>query len=116
LAIALQKSVRGAGITDIEIRGGDFHVIVEAKRGWNLPAKEQLEKYVPRLHKSKARHALIVTMSECSKEYAREYLVADVDGVPVQHMSWSQIGMLSRLSRLLKNPCFAHGYPYTGYK
>jgi len=32
--ILLQEFKRDSGITDIEIQGDDFHVIVEAKRGW----------------------------------------------------------------------------------
>jgi hypothetical protein len=33
------------GFTDIEIRAADVHVIVEAKRGWALPAEDQLRRY-----------------------------------------------------------------------
>ncbi len=55
--IRLQHHETNGGITDIEIESsGRFYVIVEAKRGWNLPDRRQLEKYVARrsFKKSKA--------------------------------------------------------------
>src|SRR4051794_6259806 len=36
-----RKDDERAGITDIEIQSPRSHVIVEAKRGWNLPLEEQ---------------------------------------------------------------------------
>src|SRR5690348_11997705 len=35
------------GITDIELRSPDFHVIVEAKRDWTIPTRDQLKRYAP---------------------------------------------------------------------
>jgi hypothetical protein len=47
--IRLQHLEKDAGITDIEIESwGEFFIIIEAKRGWNLPGKAQLEKYAVR--------------------------------------------------------------------
>lgn len=100
VVIALQEFQKKSGITDIEIRDSGLHIIVEAKRGWNLPSEEQLRKYLPRFRETKAPEPLIVTMSECSQDYAREYLVAKIDGIPVRHLSWSEMSTLS---------AFAHG-------
>src|SRR5437879_5335904 len=48
LVVALQEFQKDSGITDIELRDGKLHMIVEAKRGWELPSEQQLKKYVPR--------------------------------------------------------------------
>src|SRR5207244_271135 len=87
LVIALQEFQKDSGITDIELRDGKLHMIVEAKRGWELPSEHQLRKYVPRFRETKAENPIIVTTSECSQQYAREYLPAEVHGVPVRHIS-----------------------------
>ena len=61
------------GITDLEITDEtNFYIIVEAKRGWILPGKEQLEMYAERsdFKSSLVKTKLIVTMSECSDVFA----------------------------------------------
>jgi hypothetical protein len=93
--ISLQEFSHGAGITDIEICSPNFHIIIEAKRGWALPSTEQLKKYLPRFEKSKSRVRLVVTMSECSQDYAREYLPTEVNGTQVRHVSWSELSSLT---------------------
>jgi hypothetical protein len=117
LEIVLQEHKGEAGITDIEIReisGTNVHVIIEAKRGWSLPTLEQLEKYVPRFRNTNRDLYLIVTMSECSAEYARTSgLPEKANGIAVKHVSWSEISSLcsngggshaeKRLMRELKN-------------
>ncbi|HZF01708.1 MAG TPA: hypothetical protein VE344_07415 [Methylomirabilota bacterium] len=117
LEIVLQEHKGEAGITDIEIReisGTNVHVIIEAKRGWSFPSLDQLEKYVPRFRNTNRDLYLIVTMSECSEEYARASgLPTKVNGIAVKHISWSEISSLcnsgvgshaeKRLMRELKN-------------
>lgn len=49
-AIRLQESAPGTGRTDIEIETEMLHLIVEAKRGWNLPLPAQLQQYADRLN------------------------------------------------------------------
>lgn len=91
------------GITDIEISDGQtFHLIVEAKRGWLLPGAEQLTKYSLRddFGKSFVAHKAIVSMSECSTAYAKDYLpFQKVNGVPIKHLSWKRIYELAVESR-----------------
>src|SRR5271154_5067184 len=41
-AIRLQESERGTGRTDVEIETERLHLVLEAKRGWNLPLPSQL--------------------------------------------------------------------------
>ncbi len=99
IVVALQEFQKDSGITDIEIRDAALHVIIEAKRGWALPSHEQLKRYVPRFRETKAENPLIVTASECSQDYARQYLSADVEKIRVGHISWSEVSALSRFGK-----------------
>jgi len=117
LEIVLQERKTKTGITDIEIRRKNqsgIHLIVEAKRGWSFPHREQLEKYARRIKANKKDSAVIVTMSEGSAQFARVCrLPSQIDGIPVKHVSWEDIGLLceksdgnhaeKRLMRELKN-------------
>ena len=97
LVVVLQEFRKSDGITDIEIRDPNLHVIAEAKRGWELPTDAQLKKYVSRFKATNAKERLIVTMSECSIEYARHYLPASVDGIEVRHIGWKEVAQLSHV-------------------
>lgn len=93
--IFIQKPERGGGITDIEVViPGNLHIIIEAKRGWTLPGLNQLERYANRnsFVESAASIKRLVTLSECSKLYAKALLsVAAVNSVPVTHIGWANI-------------------------
>jgi hypothetical protein len=99
IVIRLQQHEKQAGITDIEIESpGEFFLIVEAKRGWNLPSRRQLETYAlrPSFCASKGLPRRILVMSECSREFALLNLetqrIADVEIFP---MPWNQIARLA---------------------
>ncbi len=96
LVIRLQEHSSHGGYTDIEILGNDLHVIIEAKRGWELPSLAQLEKYVPRFATTKATRRVIVTMSECSPTFAAHYSTTKVLDVPVCHLGWKDVAVLAR--------------------
>lgn len=98
MVVALQEFRKNSGITDVEIRDESLHVIIEAKRGWNPASVQQLKKYVPRFRETKAEEPVIVTMSECSEDYAREYGVIEVDGIPVRHISWWEMNSFSHIN------------------
>jgi hypothetical protein len=94
VAVRLQEFLPGGGCTDIEVETEHLHLIIEAKRGWNLPATEQLELYAPRF--SAGRANAIVSMSECSPEWALPRLPATVGAdVPVKHLSWKRVTQLA---------------------
>lgn len=101
--ISYQEFEKGKGITDLEITDNEsFYIIVEAKRGWILPGAEQLTMYSERkeIGQSGARYKAIVSMSECSEEYADSYLpFHEVNGIPVRHLSWKRIYELADESR-----------------
>ena len=101
--IRLQHSQEKGGITDIEIESpGDFYVIIEAKKGWQLPGKTQLQKYANRrtFKDSQAPLKLIFALSECGQEYAKAHLeVCEVSGVPVKLVSWKDMAKLANAAR-----------------
>lgn len=104
ISIKFQESEKEKGRTDLEIKdesdksnSSDFYIIIEAKKGWNLPTKKQLELYSERkdFKTSKAKCKLLVSMSECSNDYAKLYLEKDINGITVKHLSWSQIFVIA---------------------
>ncbi len=101
--IRYQEFEKDKGITDLEITDDDlFYIIIEAKRGWILPDGEQLTLYSKRqaITKSCAKHKAIISMSECSEEYAESYLpFPEINGIPVKHLSWKRIYGIANESR-----------------
>ena len=79
------------GYTDIEIETERLQVIIEAKRGWNLPSERQLKKYAKHLKLHDGIKKAIVVMSECSYEYAKNRLPSSIMKVPVLYRSWKQL-------------------------
>ena len=92
-AIRLQEFLPGSGFTDIELESKRLAMILEAKRGWNLPSEEQLRQYSPRLEQFEIGRILVV--SECSPEFAEPQVPSTIDGVPVAYRSWKQIVQLA---------------------
>lgn len=92
--IRMQQYDQGKGYTDIEIEmAPQFHLIIEAKRGWNLPDYTQLYKYATRASflQSACQTKRLLVLSECSKEYAVSRLPDDVNGFPVEVISWRDV-------------------------
>lgn len=97
--IRLQDYDKGKGFTDIEIElQNEFHLIIEAKRGWTLPDDSQLQKYATRdsFTKSLCPIKRLIVLSECSKEYADNRVPKSVSGIPVDIMSWKDVYNYSR--------------------
>lgn len=95
IVVDLQRHDEKGGFTDIEIVGKNFcHLIVEAKCGWTVPSREQLETYAQRLPKlsKAARH--ILSLSAATRDYAARRLPKKIDDIPVSHRSWSAIKRL----------------------
>lgn len=81
-----------ASITDIEVVTPRSHVIVEAKRGWNLPLKKQLCLYLPRLRESKAGDRRFVVLTQWGEEsYVRAELGSELEGFPIVTVGLGQI-------------------------
>jgi len=103
VSTCLQRYENAGGITDIEIElPNQFYLILEAKRGWNLPNRGQLELYAsrPSFRNSKALSKHILILSECSREYAELHLeVHEVAGVSIKPLSWKDIAILASEAR-----------------
>ena len=95
VAILNQQFDSEQGITDIEITDYQtFHIIFEAKRGWNLPDADQLTKDSLRNAFTQTAYAYkhIVTLTECSQTYALAHLpFHSVNSIPVSHLSYREI-------------------------
>lgn len=92
ISIRLQQHEKSGGFTDIEIKSSNLYLIIEAKRGWSLPAHSQLLKYAGRFAASNAPTKRIVVLSECSADYAALHLPAtEVSGIPVETTSWRDV-------------------------
>jgi len=93
--VLLQNFEKEHGYTDIEITDDkSFHIIIEAKRGWVLPSSNQLEKYAKResFGKSNIIFKKIVTMSECSVEFANNYQeFGSLSKDDVMHIAWLKV-------------------------
>jgi hypothetical protein len=95
--IELQKYGEDKGFTDIEIFCPNVcHIIIEAKRNWELPSTAQLEKYVDRLNSGHLSNPLILSLSAASQEYATSHLSATINKIPLVHRSWADLQTLVR--------------------
>ena len=93
--IRLQEYDPQKGFTDIEIIDpGRFHIVIEAKRGFNIPCTGQLEKYAGRLLDSpdtKAKKMLLVLAESDRKEqWLARHVPEQVKQVEVKAISWKQ--------------------------
>lgn len=100
--IALQKHGADRGFTDVEIQAGQrFHVILEAKRWWNVPAIEQLARYQSRLVAGGAEHQRLVSVSAADVTHAQRQLPSEIGGVEVAHLSWGDLQRLAKKAHAL---------------
>lgn len=96
LEVRLQERRPHSGITDIELLGKSVHLVIEAKRGWNLPTQQQLRLYAPRLRKTGCPHRALVSMSECNVKFAELHLPQQIAGCPVRHVSWQRVQQMAK--------------------
>lgn len=93
-----KKEEKRRGFTDIEITdNSNFHIIIEAKRGWIMPTIDQLSHYAH--HIAPLPHTCIVTLSECSIDYAACVLPeTSIEGIPIKHLPWLEVYQISKAS------------------
>jgi len=103
VTIRLQQVEKNAGITDIEIESpGQFFLLLEAKRGWNLPGKAQLKKYALRkaFTANKKFPCKLIVLSECSREYALVHLaVKNIGNIEIAPISWKDVADVATKAR-----------------
>jgi len=94
VVINLQKHGPDNGFTDIEILiPGKLHIILEAKRYWELPGSAQLKKYCARFEKvgNSKLQQLLVTVSTVSNEFAQRTQGDKFQSINLKHLSWSDL-------------------------
>ena len=106
LVVGSQVFAEDRGFTDLELTSGTaLHAIFEAKLGWRVPTTGQLERYLPRLLRSQAQTKVIVSVSAADSAWARRHLPYELAGVPVTHLSWSDLrGMAQRAQESTRSP------------
>jgi hypothetical protein len=111
IKIHLQTHEKDKGFTDFEIvHDGEFHLIVEAKRGWTFPTDDQLNKYASRLtfQNSLAIDRRIIVFNESTPSYTKAHFgKTSISSFPVQVISWQTIQQLTTSSikqgRIIEN-------------
>jgi hypothetical protein len=94
-AVRLQESEPGTGRTDIEIETEFLRLVIEAKRGWQLPHRDQLQLYASRLNSHDSRHKRIAVVAEAAPHFPPvAALPPSLDGVPVTYLPWSRVAAL----------------------
>jgi hypothetical protein len=94
-----RKGEERAGITDIEIQSPNSHMIVEAKRGWNLPLEKQLRLYLAPLNQSRAagKDARFVILTQWGEtEYVKNRLGETIEGIPIVTVGLGQIAEIAQ--------------------
>ncbi|HZR59048.1 MAG TPA: hypothetical protein VFA74_19430 [Terriglobales bacterium] len=105
VVLSLQSHKSESGITDIELElDGQFHMIVEAKRGWELPSRQQLEMYGLRLVPGAFPCKVLVALTDATPEHAAVHLECrSVSGIPVIPFSWGELLKLVQKSQNSRN-------------
>lgn len=86
------------GFTDIELRSREFHAIVEAKRGWNLPSTDQLHRYADRFRvQGAAIQRFVVLTQNGAQEIVHHRLGGWSPQAPIEVavLGWSQLVWLA---------------------
>jgi hypothetical protein len=102
IKIRLQTHEKEKGFTDFELlQEGEFHIIIEAKRGWTFPTRTQLDKYAsrPSFKNSTARDKRIVVFNESIPAFTKTHFsITDIQSIPVEVISWKDIQKLTKIS------------------
>lgn len=101
--IKLQQYERDKGFTDFEIeQEGEFSIIIEAKKGWNYPDKNQLGKYSskPSFNLFTARQKKLVVFTESSKDFTNAHFhIKTSNSYDVTVVSYRELWSLAKKAR-----------------
>ena len=97
VAVNLQRFGPDGGFTDIEVVATGGHLIVEAKRGWQVPQLVQLERY---RNRPAGVPAVLLSLSAASRDWALRQgrLPRALGDVRVDHRSWGDLARLADTS------------------
>lgn len=105
IKIRLQTHEKEKGFTDFEIiQDNEFHIIVEAKRGWTFPSKAQLDKYAtrPTFVSSTAKDKRIVVFNESIPAFTKTHFgITTIKTIPVEVISWNDIQKIASSSKAI---------------
>ena len=80
------------GITDIEIIvPGKIRIIIEAKKGFNIPSVDQLNKYASDLKKSSETYTYLWTLSDSLYIEAFKRLPQSVNEIHINHITYETV-------------------------
>lgn len=110
VVVRLQRHEASGGFTDIEISAGtDLHLIVEAKRGWWLPGRDQLALYGRRFQASGARQARLIVLRQWGAESAARHSIGNMAlPYPCDVLGWSDVLGLVRQARRASDGAARH--------
>ena len=98
LKVHLQNHGENKGYTDIEIiEQGRLHIIIEAKKGWEFPSSDQLDKYTSRKSFSSKSDLFkkVIVLNESTSEYSDSYFsIKASNQISIQVISWKKIRLL----------------------
>jgi hypothetical protein len=90
--VRLQQFGKDKGFTDFEINlDNKYFTVIEAKKGWILPDRKQLKRYLKRFGGYKRRKRRLIVLSECSDNYANRNLPRSLYRTPISAISWQEI-------------------------
>lgn len=105
IKIRLQTHEKEKGFTDFEIiQDNEFHIIVEAKRGWTFPSKVQLDKYAtrPTFVSSTAKDKRIVVFNESIPAFTKTHFgITTIRTIPIEVVSWNDIQKIASSSKAI---------------
>jgi hypothetical protein len=100
IVVELQKhDAADGGFTDIELQAQDLHVIVEAKRGWDPPSQEQLQRYESRLARTARSAQRIVILTQNGAEIVVRHRLGPwkpSDPAQLNVIGWSDVVSIAR--------------------
>lgn len=99
--IRLQQHQKEKGFTDFEIIcENEFHIIIEAKKGWVFPEKEQLSKYTKRKWLAQIRK--IVVFNESTPAFIEtNFRKNHIETIPIEVISWNEIRNIALSSKII---------------
>ncbi|MBI5806078.1 PD-(D/E)XK nuclease family protein [candidate division TA06 bacterium] len=103
IKIRLQAHEKEKGFTDFEIiQEKEFHIIIEAKRGWTFPTEGQLDKYAsrPSFKYSSAEDKRIIVINESIPAFTKtHFITTNIQSISVEVVSWKDIQQLASASK-----------------
>lgn len=107
IKIKLQEFEKSKGFTDFEIeQEGEFIVIIEAKKGWNYPSQQQLDKYSsrPSFINFAANTKKLVVFTESKKDFTQAHFhIKQSNLFEVEVTSYRQLWEIAKKAKSKSN-------------